>query len=448
MPSSRRTGQPFGEVHEGAEAIGVEDLVGHLQTSSPSPPRWRGTPLRRRTRSYIRMLLLMVDIQPAALAPRAIARDRCSACFSVTTPSCFSRASRSSFITSRSARANVLTPVGTHGELAGVGVGEIAALDVVATPWRSRMLRLSRVFGAGPAEVVGQQHQRRLAGRPSVPWPPIMHRVDSGPLRAAPRVPRWRRPLTPRGLRLPLRQVLLRQPLHLPAGMGPTERRRAGRWWYWRSMNRSTSRARSATRTSRRGCCGAGRGRKQHLLELVEDGVAGVVPPGVVSSMMTSRSLAISRSGKVEWKAMSAINSTAPEVLRQVGRGDPCLLLGGVGVELGLDAVEPVWMEGASLRRPLKSECSMKCAIRSSSRSSRDPLQSADRSARYCAHPRGAHTGCRRHRPRSEGGVGRHGLKVRLGWGMKKGSLGRLPFRMDSTGGRRSRQLSEAAASE
>ena len=44
-----------------------------------------------------------------------------------------------------------------------------------------------------------------------------------------------------------------------------------------------------------------------------------------------------------------------PEVLRQVGRRDPGLLLGGVGVELGPDAVEPVQdVEGAPLCRPLE----------------------------------------------------------------------------------------------
>ena len=215
---------------------------------------------------------------------------------------------------------------------------------------------------AGPTEVVGQQHQRRPL-RVVHPVPRAadhgVHLVDGMVPFAAPRsVPRRRRPLAPRGLRLPLRQVLLRQPLHLPSRHGAHRAEDEPvvavlaldepQYVLAPEARHGLLRPKDVAAQRMAG--------EQHLLELVEDGIAGVVPPRVDlvdDDVALLGDLPLGK-GRMEGDVGDQLHR-APEVLGQVGRRNPGLLLGGVSVELGPDAVQPVQdVECAALRRPLE----------------------------------------------------------------------------------------------
>ena len=122
---------------------------------------------RGRTRSYSMMLLPMVDIQPAPLsAPSPIwPMSCCLACFRVTTPSRF-LTGVAELLQHEPLGAGKRLDVGPkiHGKLAGVGVGEVAALDVVADAIPFPDVEAEPRVHARSAQVVGQQHQRRPLG--------------------------------------------------------------------------------------------------------------------------------------------------------------------------------------------------------------------------------------------------------------------------------------------
>ena len=354
------------EVHEGAEAVGIEDLVGHLQ-HVVGGHRFDGMKcFLQRPDPVVHQDALAHGRHPArpALGPERDLPDDLLLGLLQRHHAEPLLAGVAQLLHHEPLRAGKRLDVGPeiHGELAGVGVGEVAALDVVADAVALADVEVEPGVHAGPAEVVGQQHQRR----PLRVVHPVPRAADHGvhlvdgmvPFAAYRRVPARRCPLAPRGLRLPLRKVLLRQPLHL-----------FGRHGAHRAEDEPVVAVlaldepqhvlapEARHRLLRPEDVAAQRmAGEQHLLELVEDGVAGVVPPRVDlvdDDVALLGDLPLGK-GRMEGDVGDQLHR-APEVLGQVGRRDPRFLLGGVGVELGPDAVEPVQdVEGAPLRRPLE----------------------------------------------------------------------------------------------